>query len=58
MYLYRIGTVEPSHLKGKAKKEVKELIKEEILLEKSTCYGIQVSLNSEKLKEITQYLED
>jgi hypothetical protein len=48
----------PSHLKGKAKKEVKELIKEGILLEKPTCYGIQVSLNPEKIKEIMQYLED
>ena len=48
----------PSHLRGDAKKEIKELIKERILLEKSTCYGIQVSLNPEKIKEIMQYLKD
>jgi hypothetical protein len=48
----------PSHLKGKVKKEVKELIKEGILLEKPTCYGLQVSLNPERIKEIMQYLED
>lgn len=47
----------PSHLKGDAKKEVKELIKEGILLEKSTFYGLQISLNPEKRKEIMQYLD-
>lgn len=46
----------PSHLKGKAKQIVKELIKEGILLEKFTCYGLQVSLNPAKRKEIMQYL--
>jgi hypothetical protein len=45
-------------LKAKQKKEVNELIKEKILLEKPTFYGIQVSLNSEKIKEIMQYLEN
>jgi len=47
----------PSHLRGKAKKQVKELIQEGILLEKSTCYGLQVSLNPQKREEIMQYLE-
>jgi len=47
----------PSHLRGEAKKEVKELIKEGILLEKATCYGLQISLNPEKRKEIMQYLD-
>lgn len=47
----------PSHLRGKAKQEVKELIKEGILLEKSTCYGLQVSLNHHKREEIMKYLD-
>jgi hypothetical protein len=47
----------PSHLRGKAKQEVKELIKEGILLEKLTCYGLQVSLNSQKKEEIIKYLD-
>jgi len=46
----------PSHLKGEAKQTVKALIKESILLEKPTCYGLQVSPNPRKRKEIMQYL--
>lgn len=46
-----------SHLKGKAKQEVKIMIKEKIILEKFTGYGIQISLNPFKIKEIMQYLD-
>jgi hypothetical protein len=46
----------PSHLRGEAKKQVQELIKEGLILEKSTCYGLQVSLNPEKRDEIMKCL--
>lgn len=46
----------PTHLKGKAKQTLKELIKEGFILEKFTHYGLQVSLNPAKRKQIMQYL--
>jgi len=42
----------PSHLKGEAKKVAKELIKDGFLLRKPTKYGLEVSLNPKKHKEI------
>jgi len=48
----------PSHLRGAAKKEVKEMIKEGLILEKPTCYGLQLSLNPAKIKEITSCVEN
>ena len=42
----------PGHLKGAARKELLLLIKEGLVLAKQTCYGLQVSLNSNKIKEI------
>jgi len=42
----------PSHLKGEVKSVAKELIKKGFLLSKPTSYGLEVSLNSEKKKEI------
>ena len=47
----------PSHLRGEAKKEVKALIKEGTLLEKPTCYGLQLSLNPERINEISKFIE-
>ena len=46
----------PSHCKGDAKNAAKELMKEEILLQKPTSYGLQVSLNPRKKAEIEKYL--
>ena len=46
----------PSHLRGEAKKEAQALIREGLLLDKSTCYGLQVSLNPYKREEIMKYL--
>ncbi|MDD4877710.1 MAG: hypothetical protein PHO02_01585 [Candidatus Nanoarchaeia archaeon] len=65
--LLRAGKIEASHtaienlhkgfpkdMAGEVKDNVKELIKEGILLEKHTSYGVQISINiaySEKIKE-------
>lgn len=46
----------PSHVKGDVKEAVKELIKEEILVPKPTSYGLHVSLNPRKRKDIEKYL--
>lgn len=46
----------PGHVKGYAKKVVKDLIKEKILLAKPTSYGLEVSLNHEKKKEIMKFV--
>ena len=48
----------PKHLAGAAKNAIKELIKEGIILSKPTSYGLQVSLNPEKINEITKIIED
>ncbi len=42
----------PGHLKGDAKKVVELLIKEKFIIEKPTSYGLQVSLNQERIDEI------
>jgi hypothetical protein len=47
----------PSHLRGIAKQEAILLIKEGLILEKYTNYGLQVSLNIEKEEEIMGYLD-
>lgn len=44
----------PGHVRGMVKEIAKELIKENILLAKSTSYGIEVSLNPSKKKEIEE----
>jgi len=48
----------PRHLTGAAKNTVKELVKEGFILTKSTSYGLQVSLNPEKIDEITKIIEE
>lgn len=50
----RIGF--PSHVGKDADKISKELIKERFLITKSSSYGLQVSLNKEKLKEIEEFI--
>jgi len=47
----------PKHAVGEAKNIVKELVKEGLILQKSTSYGLQVSLNPEKIEEITKIIE-
>ena len=46
----------PSHLGKDVEKIAKELIKEGYIITKPTSYGLQVSLNKEKLKEIEQFI--
>ncbi len=43
----------PKHAVGAAKEAVSELIKNGFLLPKKTLYGLQVSLNPEKIREIS-----
>ena len=46
----------PSYLGKDIEKIAKELIKNKLILTKPTSYGLQVSLNKEKLKEIEQFI--
>jgi len=42
----------PTHLGKEVERAAKELIKEHVILTKPTSYGLQVSLNKEKIEEI------
>ena len=46
----------PSHLGKDVNKIIKELIKKGLIITKPTSYGLQVSLNKEKLKEIEEFI--
>ncbi len=46
----------PSHLGKDIKKIANKLIKDNIILSKPTSYGLQVSLNKERLKEIDDFI--
>ena len=48
----------PKHVVGEAKNAVDDLIKEGLILSKSTSYGLQVSLNPEKIDEISRIIEE
>ena len=48
----------PRHAVGEAKDAVKELIKEGFILKKPTSYGLQVSLNPEKIDEIIKIIQN
>ena len=47
----------PSHLGKDVKKIAKELIKDNWLIKKPTSYGLQVSLNKNKLQEIEDFIK-
>lgn len=47
----------PSHLGKDVNKIAKELIKDGVLITKLTSYGLQVSLNKEKIKEIEEFIK-
>ena len=47
-----------SHEHGIVKSIAKDLIKENLLLEKQTHYGLHVSLNHNKAKEIKKIIKD
>lgn len=68
--LVRAGKIEHSHtalehaqkgfpkdMIGRVKALVRELIKEGVLHEKQTSYGVQISVNVEKLDVVEQYVE-
>lgn len=46
----------PSHLTGEAKMAAELLMKEGLIMAKPTSYGVQISLNPEKLDEIIQII--
>jgi len=46
----------PRHIGHEIKQQIKELVKENIILLKPTAYGLHVSLNPEKRKEIEKYI--
>ncbi|MBI2629645.1 hypothetical protein HYW76_00940 [Candidatus Pacearchaeota archaeon] len=47
----------PSHLGKDIKKIADELIKQGFIVVKSTSYGLQVSLNKDKLREIEDFIK-
>ena len=47
----------PKHLSKEVEKSAKELIKEGWLVTKPTSYGLQVSLNKDRLAEIETFIE-
>ena len=47
----------PKHLSKEVEKAAKELIKEGWLVTKPTSYGLQVSLNKDRLAEIETFIE-
>lgn len=46
----------PSHTGKDVEKIAKQLIKEGLILTKQTAYGLQVSLNKERLKDIEEFI--
>jgi len=47
----------PSHLGKNINKIAKELVKQNYLKVKPTSYGLQVSLNNDKIKEIDEFIK-
>lgn len=48
----------PTHLHGEAKRAAQELIKEGLIHAKTTSYGVQISLNPDRLDEIENKIEN
>jgi hypothetical protein len=46
----------PSHLGKDISRIVKELIKNSVIITKPASYGLQVSLNKDKIKEIEEFI--
>jgi hypothetical protein len=44
----------PGHIRGEVKDVAKQLIKENFLISKPTSYGVEVSLNPDKKREIEE----
>ena len=47
----------PSHLGKDIKKIAEQLIRDGLLITKPTSYGLQVSLNKNKLKEVEEFIK-
>jgi len=47
----------PTHLGKEIKKTSKKLIREGLIITKPTSYGLQVSLNKKRLKEIEDFIK-
>ena len=47
----------PSHLGKAVRRVAQNLIKQGLLLTKAASYGLQVSLNKERLKEIEEFIK-
>ena len=47
----------PSHLGKDVKNIAEQLLKQRYIVTKPTSYGLQVSLNKEKLKEIEEFIK-
>ncbi len=47
----------PKHLRGTIKDLAKDLIRKGLIISKPTSYGLQVSLNKEKLIEVVNFIE-
>jgi hypothetical protein len=55
--IHNLGKGLPPHMRGKETKEVVgDLLKEGFLLSKPTHYGLEVSLNIKKKKEIEEFI--
>jgi len=48
----------PKHLGKEVENQAKELIRQGWLITKPTSYGLQVSLNKEKITEIDNYIKN
>ena len=54
--LENLKTGFPSHVKGEVEKCLKKLVKENIVLQHSTSYGMQYALNPQRLHDIMRIL--
>lgn len=48
----------PSHAKGDVESRVKKLVKENLVLQHPTSYGMQYSLNPQMISQIMKILND
>ncbi len=48
----------PKHFHGNAKSAAERLIKQEFILAKLSSYGLQISLNPERIDEMIEMIED
>ena len=48
----------PKHLVGEVRRAAKELVKMNLIMQKITSYGLQVSLNPRKMEQIEKIIRD